>query len=193
MIGLTTIQRGHRSPSTWFKNPSDSKFLSSRFLGLEAHCNICKERLVEQNQELNRQCPLWRAEIRDFCGHRSCLSRNCSFPGAVTSELLLVVHRGEWGSSLGPNLVLLHWVLQPLICCLWVLNCKATFLGTEPRALEEGQAFKLCFLSSFPSAGALVLAGHQSPGIPVLCSGCSSWLRSQHSPPFCMVSAGSVL
>lgn len=112
--------------------------------------------------------PLMKSWNRDFCGHRSCLSRNCSVPGAVTSELLLVAHRGEGGSSPGPNLILLHWVLQPLICCLWVLNCKATFLGTEPRALEEGHAFNLCFLSSFPSAGAMVLAGDQSPGIPAL-------------------------
>lgn len=85
--------------------------------------------------------------------HRSYISRNCSFPGAATSELLLVTHRGEWGSSPGPDLVLLKWALQPLICSLWVLNCKATFWGTEPRALEEGHAFKLCFLCSFPSVG----------------------------------------
>jgi len=32
-------------------------------------------------------------------------------------------------------------------------NCKATFLGTEPSALEEGHAFKISFLSSFPGAG----------------------------------------
>lgn len=75
-----------------------------------------------------------------------------------------------------------------LICSLWMQNCKATFLGMEPRALEEGHTFKTCFLSSFPSIGSRSKPGNSSavlgPFLP---------MRSHRSPPCCLVSAGSIV
>lgn len=136
--------------------------LASRVLRLSR--NIYKERLVEKNQEINRQCLWWRAEIEIFVAQiryfqKLFLPWGCHFWAAS------VTHRGKWGSSPGTDLVLLQWASHPLICTLWVLNPKGTFWGTEPRALEEGHTVKLCFLRSLPSIGAAVLAEDQSSGI----------------------------
>lgn len=121
--------------------------------------------------------------LQQRCVYRAWLFRNCSFPRAVTSGLLLVIQREEQESSLGLTLFCRTGRYNPLICSLWRQNCKATFLGMERRALEEGHAFKIGFLSSFPSGRDVVLAPDQSLGIPALCLAHSSWLGSHHSPP----------
>lgn len=77
---------------------------------------------------------------------------------------------------------------SPLICSLWMQNCKATFLGMEPRALEEGHAFKTCFLSSFPGIGS-----RSKPGNSCVVLGPFLPVRSHRSPPRCLVSAGSIV
>lgn len=160
---------------------------------LRLSSNIYKERLVEQNQEINRQCPWWRAEIEMFVGTDRVFTETAPSLGLSLPSCFWLPTEGRANPHHGLTLFCCTGHYNLLICTLWVLNCKATFLGTKPRALEEGYAFKLCFLGSFPSVGAAALAADQSPGIPVLCSDCSSRLRSHHSPPFCLVLAGSIL
>lgn len=133
-----------------------------------------------------------KAEIETFVGTHRVFPETVPSLGLSLLSCFWLPTEGSRNPRRGPNLFCCTGRYNLFICSLWVLNCKATFLGTEPRALEEGYAFKPCFLSRFPRAGAVALAEDQSPGIPALCSDCSSWLRSHHSSPFFLVLAGSV-